>query len=65
MENCVHQMHKQSGHVEKFDFVESTKSWEFKEKLCTLDVQIVQMYKKEKKSNLLNLQIRKNLMENQ
>ena len=46
MENCVHQTYRQSGLVEKFDFVKNTKSWKFNGKLCTLDVQIVWNCKK-------------------
>ena len=41
-------MHNLSGIVEKFDFVESTESWEFNEKLCILDLQIIQISKKRK-----------------
>ena len=43
MESCVHSTYKYSGLVGKFDFVESTKSWKFKRKLCRLDVQIVRI----------------------
>ena len=39
-------MYKYSGHVEKFGFVESIKSWKFKENLCTLDVLIVRICRK-------------------
>ena len=46
MENCVYKMYRQFGVVEKFDFVESKKSYKFNGKLCTLDVQIIRICKR-------------------
>jgi len=41
MENNVYLMNRTSGFMEKFKFVECSKSWKFNRKLCKLYVQKV------------------------
>ena len=43
MENCVHQMFKNCGFIEKFEFIECKILRKFYAKLCALDVQKVQI----------------------